>query len=81
MFRIDLEPKRVAATDFIGSVRRDLKQAIADSGMTTIQIAQKIGVYPNFLFDELNGGRDITVGRIAEICWAIGCDVEINIVE
>jgi DNA-binding Xre family transcriptional regulator len=78
--QIPLEPKRIAAVDFIGSVRRNLKQAIADSGMSAYKLAEKIGVEKLVLAHELNGNSDITAGRIAEICWAIGADVSLIVV-
>lgn len=81
MFRIDLEPKRVAAVDFIGSVRHDLKQAIADSGMGLGDVAKAIGVTRGHLLRRLDGSTDISAGLIAEICWAIGLAVEISIVK
>jgi hypothetical protein len=78
--QIPLEPKRIAAVDFIGSVRHDLKQAIADSGMGLGDVAKAIGVTRGRLMRELVGSRDITAGRIAEICWAIGADVSLIVV-
>ncbi len=78
--QIPLEPKRIAAVDFIGSVRHSLKQAIADSGMSAWDVANKIGISRSRLVSELAGSRDITAGRIAEICWAIGADVSLIVV-
>ena len=79
--QIPLEPKRLAAIDFIGLVRYNLKQAIADSGMGLGDVAKAIGVTRGRLMSELAGSRDITAGRIGEICWAIRREVELVVHE
>ena len=80
MMQISLKPNRIEAVDFIGSVLHDLKKAIYDSGMTATQVAKKIGVSKFELMSCLSGTSNITAGRIAEICWAIGCSVQLIVV-
>jgi len=85
-FQINLKPQRRAATDFIGVLRRKLKTAIAETQAEAQEaesfnqsgIANRLGIHRSVISRELNGSSDITAGRIAEIAWAIGRNVEID---
>jgi predicted XRE-type DNA-binding protein len=82
-FQIGISPSRRAAGRFISRVRRALQRAVVEegerSGLNQSKIAQAIGVHRSVISRELNGRQDITLGRIAELAWAMGREVEFNL--
>jgi len=75
-FRISVSPSRRAAARFITQVRRAFQRAYAEenkkTGLTQSAIARAIGVHRSVINRELVGRKDITVGRIGELAWAMG---------
>lgn len=83
-FQIGISPSRRAAARFVARVRRTLQRALYEegerSGLNQSDIARSIEVHRSVISRELNGRQDITVGRIAELAWALGREVEFNLV-
>lgn len=79
-FQIAIKPNRLAAGRFVNRVRRKLQEAlVADqerTGITQSKIAAAIGVHRSVISRELNGRQDITLGRVAELAWAMGREIE-----
>lgn len=75
-FQISITPSRRAAARFIGKVRREILKALAEEsasvGLTQSDIARTIGVHRSVINRELRGYKDISVGRIAELAFALG---------
>lgn len=75
-FRIGLSPSRRAAARFVTSVRRAIQRALAEekakSGVTQSDIARAIGVHRSVISREISGYQDLTLGRVAELAWAMG---------
>ena len=74
-FQITISPSRRAAARFVTSVRRTIQKAYAEeqkNGLTQTAIAAAIGVHRSVINRELRGRKDITVGRVAELAWAMG---------
>ena len=75
-FQITLSPSKRAAGRFVHGVRRGLQKALAEEsakrGLTQSAIANAIGVHRSVINKELRGQKDITLGRIAELAWALG---------
>lgn len=75
-FQISITPSRRAAARFIGKVRREILKALAEesasAGLTQSDIARTIGVHRSVINRELRGYKDISVGRIAELAFALG---------
>jgi transcriptional regulator with XRE-family HTH domain len=75
-FQITLTPSRRTAARFVTSVRRAIQKALAEerkkSGLTQSQIARAIGVHRSVINREINGYKDLTLGRVAELAWALG---------
>lgn len=75
-FRISITPSRRAAARFVTQVRRAFQKAYAEeqkkSGLSQAAIARAIGVHRSVINRELMGRKDITVGRIGELAWAMG---------
>lgn len=75
-FQITLTPNKRAAGRFVNSVRRGLQKALAEAqqsnGLTQADIARAIGVNRSVVHRELMGQKDITLGSVAELAWAMG---------
>jgi DNA-binding CsgD family transcriptional regulator len=75
-FQITLTPNRRAAARFIGQVRRALQKAYIEEqtarGLSQSEIARALKVHRSVINRELKGLRDISVGRVAELSWAMG---------
>lgn len=71
-FQISIQPNRQVAARFVDSVRRTLVKALMDSKISQSDIARKLGVHRSVIHRELKGYQDITLGRAAELAWALG---------
>lgn len=75
-FQITLKPNRRVAARFIGDVRRAIVKAYVakqkESGVTQTAIARELGVHRSVINRELRGKKDLTLGRVAELAWALG---------
>ncbi|MHA3791596.1 helix-turn-helix domain-containing protein [Sphingomonas sp. YL-JM2C] len=84
-FQIGVKPSRRAAARFVARVRRRLNEALAEeraaNGVTQSDLARAIDVNRSVISRELNGKADITLGRIAELAWAMGREVEFDLVQ
>lgn len=82
-FQIGISPSRRAAGRFISRVRRKLQRALVEegerSGVNQSKIADAIGVHRSVISRELNGRQDITLGRLAELAWAMGREIEFSL--
>lgn len=82
-FQIAISPSRRAAGRFISRVRRTLQLALVEegerSGINQTRVADAIGVHRSVISRELNGRQDITLGRVAELAWALGREVEFSL--
>lgn len=83
-FQIGINPSRRAAGRFVSRVRRALQRAVVEegdrNGLNQSKIAEAIGVHRSVISRELNGRQDITLGRIAELAWAMGREIEFELV-
>jgi hypothetical protein len=84
-FQITISPSRRAATRFVSKVRRSLQKALLEeerrTGLKQTDIARAIGVHRSVINRELRGTKDITLGRIAELAWAMGRKPVFELVE
>ena len=75
-FQISVTPSRRAAGRFVTQVRRAIQKALAEerkkSGITQSDIARAIGVHRSVINREIRGQKDLTLGRVAELAWALG---------
>jgi hypothetical protein len=75
-FQITLTPSRRAAARFIGQVRRALQKAYVEEqlqrGLSQTDIARLLKVHRSVINRELKGLKDMTLGRVAELSWAMG---------
>lgn len=75
-FRISLTPSRRAAARFVGGVRRSIQRVLAEekreAGASQSSVARAINVHRSVVSRELRGTQDMTLGRVAELAWALG---------
>ena len=71
-FQISITPSRREAARFVTRVRRALQKALAERGLTQSDIAREIGVHRSVINREFRGYKDITLGRVAELSFAMG---------
>lgn len=76
-FQIAVSPKRRAAVRFISDVRRALQRALIEaansSGLTQAEIARRLEIDRSVVNRELRGAENLSLGRVAELAWAMGC--------
>ena len=84
-FQIAISPSKRAAGRFMSKVRRALQRALveeqATSGINQSAIADAIGVHRSVISRELNGRQDITLGRVAELAWSMGREIDFQLVK
>jgi plasmid maintenance system antidote protein VapI len=75
-FQISITPSRRAAARFVTGVRRKILKALEEEnskrGLKQTDLARAIGVHRSVINRELRGKKDITLGRSAELAWAMG---------
>ena len=75
-FQITISPNRKAAARFITQVRRTILKAYAEeqkaTGLTQTAIARALGIHRSVINREMKGLKDMTLGRVAELAWAMG---------
>jgi Helix-turn-helix domain len=75
-FQIAIEPNRRAAARFVGQVRRSLQKAFVEEqqkrGLSQSEIARMLKVHRSVINRELKGLKDMTLGRVGELSWAMG---------
>lgn len=75
-FQIAVEPNRRAAARLVGQVRRSLQKAFVEEqqrrGLTQSEIARMLKVHRSVINRELKGLKDMTLGRVGELSWAMG---------
>ena len=75
-FQLTISPSRRVATRFINNVRRLIQKTLVEehraSGLTQSEIARRIGVHRSVINREIRGQQDLTLGRVAELVYALG---------
>jgi transcriptional regulator with XRE-family HTH domain len=65
--------------ELILEVTEALTQAMAAAGVTRAELARRLGSTRGHVSQLLAGGRNLTLGTIAEIADALGCTVELRV--
>ena len=75
-FQTTVSPSRRAAARYVSDVRKKIQKALiqksAETGITQSAIARALGVHRSVINRELRGQKDMTLGRVAELAWALG---------
>lgn len=74
-FQISITPSRREAARFVTAVRRTilkaLEQEMKKRGLKQADIARSLNVHRSVINRELRGAKDLTLGRVAELGWAL----------
>jgi len=84
-FQISISPSRRAAARFVTSVRLKILKALEEEkskrGLKQTDVARAIGVHRSVVNRELRGKKDLTLGRLAELAWAMDRSPSFDILE
>ncbi len=84
-FQITVSPSRRVAARFVTAVRRAIQKALIEEqqrhGITQTAIAGAIGVHRSVISREIRGYKDLTLGRVAELAWALGREPSFGLLE
>lgn len=84
-FQIVISPKRRSAARLIHQVRSDLQRLVEESkkagGVNQSDIAKALDVHRSVISRELKGTKDLTLGRVGEIAWALGKEASVAFVD
>lgn len=79
-FQLSVSPSRRAAARFVNRVRRSLQKAYAEQKeIKQTDIAEALDVHRSVITRQMRGYRDMSLGRVAEIAWALGLEPEFNL--
>lgn len=72
-----VSPNRRAAARLVGQTRRRLQKALAERpNVKRTKIADALGVHRSVITKQFNGSQDMSIGRAAELAWALGYEAE-----
>jgi hypothetical protein len=75
-FQISITPSKRVAARFVTSVRRAILEALEQEnkkrGLKQTDLARAINVHRSVINRELRGMKDMTIGRVGELSWALG---------
>lgn len=81
-YELKIDPKKRAASRFIGKVRKALVSAVVDekeeSGINQQKLASTLGVHRSVINRMLKGESNLTLRSIGELAWALGWEPEFN---
>jgi predicted transcriptional regulator len=64
----------------VSRVRRSIQKAFAEeTSVSQTDIANSLGVHRSVINRQLKGYKDITLGRVAELAWALGREPEFSL--
>lgn len=82
-YELKIDPKKRAASRFIGKVRKALISAAIEekelSGISQKEIAEAIGVHKSVVSRMLKGESNLTLRSVGELAWALGWDPDFTL--
>jgi len=82
-YELKIDPKKRAASRFIGKVRKALISAAIEekelSGISQKDIAEAIGVHKSAVSRMLKGESNLTLRSVGELAWALGWDPDFSL--
>lgn len=77
-----VKPNRRAAARFVGQVRRRILRALDERpDVKRTEIADALDVHRSVITRQLNGTSDMSLGRVAELAWALGYEPRLELVD
>lgn len=82
-YRVEVSPRSRHVGRFIGRVRNELLKAISDerrtSGLNQQRLAEKLELQRSELNRQLAGRDHLTLRSVAELSWALGCEIHFEL--
>lgn len=73
------EEKAYAKEELVYNVTEDILVILEDMGISKIELAKKLGKSKSYVSQVLSGARNMTLGTLSDICFAIGIKPEIKL--
>ena len=73
------EERLYAREDLIFNVTEDLQIALDDRNISRAELARRLGKSKSFVTQVLSGARNMTLGSLSDICFAIGITPKIEV--
>jgi transcriptional regulator with XRE-family HTH domain len=80
-YRLRLDAKSIKSARFISRLQKTIQSALAESGLTQQQVAERIGVDRSVVNRRLKGKANLTARSIAEFAYAFDRDVMVTFTE
>lgn len=80
--RAEADPERrrtLRREELMIEVTEALARALEEAGITRAEVARRMGRTRGHVTQLLGGGRNLTLGSVAEMADALGCRVEVTI--
>lgn len=75
----DAEKKEFAREELVYNVTEDILVALEDLQMSKKELANRLGKSRAYVSQLLSGARNMTLGSLSDICFAIGMKPKINL--
>lgn len=69
-----------AREELIYNVTRDLLVFMEKAEISKVQVAEKLQKSKAYISQVLNGSRNMTLGTLSDVCFAIGAQIKIDII-
>jgi transcriptional regulator with XRE-family HTH domain len=73
------DPKGLQREELIVEVTEALARTLRTSGLTQSELAGRLGKSKGFVSQILGGGRNLTIGTLADVAGALGCKVHVQL--
>jgi transcriptional regulator with XRE-family HTH domain len=73
------DPKGLRREELIIEVTEALARALRMSGLTQSELAVRLGKSKGLVSQILGGGRNLTLGTLADVAGALGCRVHVQL--
>jgi transcriptional regulator with XRE-family HTH domain len=68
-----------AREELIYNVTRDLLVFMEKAEISKVEVAEKLKKSKAYISQVLSGSRNMTLGTLSDVCFAIGAQIEINV--
>jgi len=75
----DVEARAFARERLVYNTTEDLLVFLEDAGISKKNLARRLGKSQSYVTQVLSGSRNMTLGSLSDICFALGFNVEIKI--
>jgi len=73
------EERAYAREDLVYNVTEDILIALEDLNITKKELARKLGKSKSYVTQVLSGARNMTLGSMSDICFALGIEPKVTI--